>query len=245
MRSKKTWILFIPIFLFATIGEGAGIEKERFKNAINYLSALVAHKYQLSTTGYQSAMIKDSTKLTPQRAKEYTAKAKEVYPTETLKNLGILQSTYINKIPETGELSDPHHMNEKQLTACLGRCREKSFANCEIQSLEIAIHLYTLGFKKFKIWSNKAISHNYVVIEPTTLFPKGAIIDSYFGWGITEVNFKTINKYKHYSQNIQVVQNMLDWVDKNATAQANKYWIAVIRTKFFPEGSSTPLDSVE
>ena len=68
MGSKKTWILFLSIFLFATIGAGAGIDqKERFKNAINFLSGLVAEKYQLSTTGYQMAMIKGNTKITPRK----------------------------------------------------------------------------------------------------------------------------------------------------------------------------------
>ena len=88
---------------------------------------------------------------------------------ETLKNLGMLQMTYINRLPETGELSSPHDFTGPQLNGVLARAREKNFANCEMQALEIAIHLYALGFKKLKIWSNKAISHNYVVISPISL----------------------------------------------------------------------------
>jgi hypothetical protein len=54
-----------------------------------------------------------------------------------------------------------------------------------------------------------------------------------------------ISKYKHFPQNIQVVQNMMDWLDKNANTYANKLWIAVIREKFFPNEGPFPLKSIE
>jgi hypothetical protein len=244
MRSIKNLMIF-PLCLFATLGNGGTIDqKEKFQNSINFLSKLIAYKYQLSTTGYQAAMIKGTTKLTPERAQQYINKAKATFPKETLKNMALLQSTYINKIPETGQLSDPHHMNGEQLTSCLHRCREKNFANCEMQSLEIAIHLYALGFKKFKIWSNKAISHNYVVIDPTTFFPRGAIVDSHLGYGFRELDMKMITTYKHFEKNIMVVQNMMDWLDKNATTYANKLWLSVILEKFYPREGPTPLASI-
>lgn len=147
--------------------------------------------------------------------------------------MGFLQRSYINRIPETDELSDPHHMNENQLTSCLWICRAINFANCEMQAFEIAIHLYALGFKKFKIWSNKAISHNYVVLEPTTFFPKSAIVDPHSVFGIRELDGSLIFKYKHVKDNIMVVQNMMDWLDKSATNYANKEWISDIRRKFY------------
>lgn len=239
MGCNKNWI-FLFVFFYATIG-AANDQKEKFKNSIKFLSGLIEEKYQLSTTGYQSAMIKNSTKLTPKRAQEYTTTAKRVYPKETLKNLGILQSTYINRLPETGELSSPHDFTGSQLTGVLARAREKNFANCEMQALEVAIHLYALGFKKFKIWSNKGISHNYVVIEPTALWPRGAIVDPHLGFGFEELDMKMVTKYKHFKQNIQVVQNMMDWLDKNAATYANKYWHAVILEKFYPGVGPTPL----
>ncbi len=121
MRSIKTGMIFL-LFLFATVGEG----NDKVKDALTYLSKLVGQKYQLSTTGYQSSMKDTPTNLiVPERRAEYTAKSKEKFPTETLKNLALLQSTYINCLPESGFLSSPHEMNEGQLTSCLGRVREK------------------------------------------------------------------------------------------------------------------------
>ncbi len=246
MRSKKIWMTFLFVFLYTTIGAGAENEqKEKFKNAINYLSKRVAQKYKLSTTGYQTAMLKKGTFITPERAKEYTAKAKETFPFETLKNMAILQSNYINRIPETDQLGDPHHMNETQLTSCLWRCRAINFANCEMQSVEVGIHLYALGFKKFKIWSNKALSHNYIVLEPITFFPKGAVVDAWTGFELRELDGSMIFKYKHVKDNLMIDQNMMDWLDKNATTYANKEWISEIRTKFYPGQGPTPLDFIQ
>lgn len=239
MRSIKMGIIFL-LFSFTTISEG----QDKVKDALNYLSELVAQKYQLSTTGYQVAMVKDTKKLTPKRAQEYTAKAKEIYPTSTLLELGKLQSRYINCVPETGFLSSPHEMNEAQLTSCLGRVRERNFANCDMQALEVAIHIYALGFKNFVIISNKKISHNYVVLDPTNLFPKGAIVDSWTGFGFMELNVQTKFKYEHNSGNILVVESMMDWLKKNAKTYANEAWLTDIRGKFFPREGPTPLDSV-
>ena len=238
----KTGMIFL-ICLFATIGKGAD-EKKQVENAINYLSELVGQKYQLSTTGYEVAMAKDSTRLTSKRAQEYITKAKEIYPTETLKNLGILQSTYINRLPETGQLSDPHHFTGNQLSAALLRVREKNFANCEMQAFEVAIHLYALGFKRFAIYSNKGLSHNYLIIGPTNLFPKGAVVDPWSGFGIRELDLQARIKYKQFGENIMIVQNMMDWLPKNASIFANKAWIKDIRLKFFPWENSTPLQTI-
>ncbi|RLA64183.1 MAG: type III effector [Epsilonproteobacteria bacterium] len=241
MRSIKAGMIFL-FCLYAVIGEGND-QKKQVEGALNYLSELIAQKYQLSTTGYQVAMVKNTRRLTPKRAQEYTAKAKELFKTETLKNLGLLQSKYINCVPESGFLSSPHEMNEGQLTSCLGRVREKNFANCDMQALEVAIHIYALGFKNISVISNKAISHNYVVLEPNNLFPKGAIVDSWTGFGFMELNTATKLKYKHSSANIEMVQSMMSWLKKNAVTSANNAWIVDIRRKYF-RGVSVPLQTI-
>ena len=40
----------------------------------------------------------------------------------------------------------PHDFTGPQLNGVLERAREKNFANCEMQALEVAIHLYAFGF---------------------------------------------------------------------------------------------------
>ena len=228
--------------LYSTIGLGQD-PKKQVEGALNYLSNLIGQKYQLSTTGYQTAMKKKGTFITRKRGEQYTRAAKRTYPTQTLKNLAMLQKDYINKLPETGELLSPHHFKGDQLSAALERVREKNFANCEMQGLEAAIHIYVLGFKNMAIISNKAISHNYLLLEPTTLWPKGAIVDPWTGYGVRDFNFYQRNRYKHYSKEIQIPKNMMDWLKKNARAYANKKWIRDIRRKFFPGEGPTPLKS--
>jgi len=121
-------------------------------------------------------MNKDGTFITKERRDQYNQAAKKTYPNETLKRLGMLQKNYINKEPETGELLSPHHFKGDQLSAALGRVRKRNFANCEMQALEAAIHLHVLGFKDMAIISNKAIGHNYLLLDRTNMWPKGAIV---------------------------------------------------------------------
>lgn len=233
----------IVLFCFyATIGEAKDVKKQ-VEGALNYLADLIGQKYQLSTTGYQGSMYKGNRKLTRRRANEYHNKAKEMYPNQTLKELGKLQKNYINRHPKTGELLSPHHFKGNQLSGALHRCREKNFANCEMQALEAAIHIYVLGFKDMAIISNKAISHNYLYLEPTNLWPRGAIIDPWSGYGLRELSISLITRYRHVKKNIMVPQNMMDWIKKNAKTYANKKWIREIRRKFFPGEGPKPLKS--
>lgn len=245
MGSIKTGMIFL-LCLYAAIGEGQD-QKEQVKNALNYLSNLVGQKYQLSTTGYHSSMKDDPKNLiVPARRAEYNAKAKEIYPTSTsaFAELVKLQKDYINCVPEGGYVtSSPHDMNESQLTSCLKKVREKSFANCDMQALEVAIHIYALGFKDFVIISNKKLSHNYVLLKPTTLFPNGAIVDSWTGRGFIEMSISTKKTFSHYEANIDNVEKWMEWLKKNAVTSANNAWIVDIRRKFF-RGISVPLQTI-
>jgi hypothetical protein len=238
---KASMVIFLCFF--TTLGKGQD-QKKDVGNAISYLSDLVAEKYQLSTTGYQGSMFKGNKRLTEKRSLQYSTKAKETFPMETLKNLGILQKNYVNRLPETDELSDPHHMNEGQLTSLLMRFRGIRFGNCEEQALEVGMHLWVLGLKNFSIISNKGISHNYIYIPPTNLFPSGAIVDSWSGFPLREFNTSLKILYKHVDSNIMVVQNMMDWIQKNADKFANKDWITDIEKKFFPGKGKEPLNKL-
>lgn len=106
-------------------------------------------------------------------------------------------------------------MSSQQLSRCIDRCRENGFSNCDVQALEVALHLkYRLGLDNFKIVSNKKLSHNYVVIEPCNDFPKGAIADSWTGQGLLELNLKTKLKFKHQEQNLHINENMHKWIEE-------------------------------
>lgn len=188
---------------------------------VNALTIEVANRTRLSTTGYQSAInrINNSKKLDSEslmsmrRAESYIREAKRIYPSETLKSLAMLQQSYIYNTPE-GELLGGIEMLPQQLSLCIERCREKGFSNCDMQALEVALHMkYRLGIDNFKIVSNRKLSHNYVIIEPCNDFPKGAIADSWTGHGVSELNFKTKFKFKHYEQNIHVNDNMHKWLE--------------------------------
>jgi hypothetical protein len=239
MNYIKTGIIVI-LFLSATIVQAKDVKKQ-VEGAINYLSKLIEQKYQLSTTGYQTAMTKKGIFITLERGKQYNSAAKKLYPNSTLKKLAQLQKNYINKSPINGELKSPHHFEGSQLSAALERVRLKNFANCEMQNLEAAIHIYVLGFKDMAIISNKAISHNYLLLEPNNLWPRGAIVDPWTGFELRELNFKLRSRYRHFSKEIQVPQNMMDWLKKNAYKYANKAWIGRIRKKFFPGEGPEPL----
>ena len=56
MKTIKTGMMVL-LFLYAIIGEGKEVKKQ-VEGAINFLSGLIEQKYQLSTTGYQTAMTK-------------------------------------------------------------------------------------------------------------------------------------------------------------------------------------------
>jgi hypothetical protein len=94
----------------------------------------------------------------------------------------------------------------------LEKCRKKKFANCDIQSLELANHLYHSGITDISVVSNKEISHNYVVINKSTYIPEGAIVDPWAGRGLTKLDQKTINKYSHSEDNIEKVSNFMSWI---------------------------------
>jgi hypothetical protein len=78
---------------------------------------------------------------------------------------------------------------------------------------------------------------------PTNLFPDGAIVDSWTGRGFMELNVSIKKKFSHYSANISVVKNMMDWLQKNAITFANNAWIVDIRRKYF-RGISVPFKTI-
>lgn len=71
-----------------------------------------------------------------------------------------------------------------------------------------------MGISNFDIVSNRKLSHNYVVINPSNEFPKGAIVDAWAGHGLQELNIKTKLKYKHREENIAKNENMHEWLEK-------------------------------
>ncbi len=56
MKFIKGFLLFL-LCSFATIGQG-GDDKKQTEAALSYFSGLIEEKYQLSTTGYQTATTK-------------------------------------------------------------------------------------------------------------------------------------------------------------------------------------------
>lgn len=191
-------------------------------NAVNDLVADVSERTKLSTTGYQTAMGRlnkshkpDSEALmTLSRARQYTDTAKRTYSSETLKKLADLQQNRIYRT-SSGNLRGAIEMTPEQLTNCVQKCRESGFSNCDIQALEIGLHLrHKIGIKDFTIYSNSKLSHNYVVINACTDFPKGAIVDSWTGQGIQELDFKTRMKFKHREENYQINENMHQWIEQ-------------------------------
>ena len=187
---------------------------------LNSLCDSIAHRTQLSTTGYQTAMLrlrnrdKSDTQsvMTLSRAEQYIDSAKKAFPDSTLKSLAELQQG-IND-DGNGGLVLPIEMSSEQLGSSLQRCRELGFSNCDMQALEVGLHLkHSLGTSDFKIYSNSAMSHNYVVIDPSEHFPKGAIVDPWTGQGVQELSIMNKLKLKHNDQNTTVNQNMLDFID--------------------------------
>lgn len=189
---------------------------------IRQLCHKISERTKLSTTGYQTAMVRikhnadqDSKfKMTYSRAMQYTNEAKERYPVSTLKELAILQGDYINKT-NSDKLLGPVEMSPEELTECLKKCRKTGFSNCDIQALEVAMHLrYQLGITDFEIISNHKISHNYVILKPSSDFPKGAIVDTWTGRDLQDFSFKNKLKFQHREGNFQINHNMHEWVEK-------------------------------
>lgn len=189
---------------------------------LSALTTEIANRTRLSTTGYQIAMermnnshrLDGDSLMTIRRAEQYMSAAKIAYPAETLKSLSSLQQSYIYNTSD-GELRGAIEMSPKQLSKCIERCRENGFSNCDMQALEVALHLkYRLRVDDFKIVSNEKLSHNYVVINPCNDFPKGAIADAWTGKGVLELNLKTKLKFMHQEQNLHINGNMHKWIEK-------------------------------
>lgn len=192
---------------------------------ISELTQQIANRTRLSTTGYQMAMdrinnahrLDANSLMTMRRAEQYTQAAKRAYPTETLKQLAALQQQYIYRTV-SDELRGAIEMSPEQLTDCLQKCREHGFSNCDMQALEVGLHLrYGLGLTDFSIVSNHKLSHNYVVFPPNDTFPKGAIVDSWTGQGVVELNMKNKLKFMHHEGNYHINENMHNWLENNGS----------------------------
>jgi len=152
--------------------------------------------------------------MTRARAEQYTAAAKKAFPTQTLKSLAELQQG-INGDGQGGLVS-PIEMTPEQLGVALRACRRQGFANCDMQALEIGLHLkHELGISHFKIYSNEALSHNYAVIDPCEQFPKGAAVDPWTGQGVQEMSLMNRLKLKHNDANCKVNHNMMAFIDQH------------------------------
>ncbi|MFE8647165.1 hypothetical protein ACFX58_18955 [Sphingomonas sp. NCPPB 2930] len=194
--------------------------------AINHLVESLSERTQLSTTGYQSAMARlnkshksDADALmTRARAQQYMDTAKRRYSSETLKKLADLQQSKIYRT-NSGNLRGAVEMTPEQLTTCIKKCREHGFSNCDVQALEMGLHIrHKIGIANFTIYSNAKLSHNYVVIHACPDFPKGAIVDSWTGQGIQELDLKTKLKFKHREENYTVNDNMHQWIERYGSA---------------------------
>ncbi len=192
------------------------------RRLINDVVERVSQRTQLSTTGYQTAMGRlnqahksdDESLMTLRRAQQYTDAAKRAFSSETLKKLADLQQNRIYRT-SSGNLRGGIEMTPEQLTDCVRKCREDGFSNCDIQALEIALHLrHRLGISDFTIYSNHRLSHNYVVIHPNGEFPKGALVDSWTGHGVRDLDLKTKLKFQHRDGNYAVNHHMHAWIER-------------------------------
>lgn len=196
------------------------------RRALNEIVDRVSERTQLSTTGYQTAMGRlnkanksdDESLMTLRRAQQYTDAAKRTFSSGTLKKLADLQQNRIYRT-SSGNLRGGIEMTPEQLTDCVRKCREDGFSNCDIQALEIALHVrHKLGISDFTIYSNHKLSHNYVVIHPSNDFPKGAIVDSWTGQGVKDLDLKTKLKFQHREGNYEVNHNMHQWIERYGAA---------------------------
>lgn len=199
-------------------------EKKTLCHSITGIVKRISDKYPLSCTGFQMAHDfimksknpkgKQQSGITKARADQYFQTAKNKYMNRTLFELGQFQSEHINRT-SAGLLLGPVEMNTEQLTECLLKCRSSGFANCDIQALELALDLkFKLGLSDITIYSNKAKSHNYVFIHPCALFEKGAIVDTWNGYGLQEKSFRVSLDYRHFESNISKNENMHQWLDE-------------------------------
>lgn len=202
--------------------------KEATLAHLDALCASIVDRTQLSTTGYQIAMRRlanrdksDSrSQMTLARAEQYTAAAKKAFPERTLKSLAELQQ-HINS-DEAGGLASPIEMTPEQLGRALQKCRQRGFSNCDMQALEVGIHLrHELGISNFKIYSNQALSHNYAVIDPCEHFPKGAALDPWTGQGVQEMGIMNKLKLKHNDANCKVNENMMAFIARHGADFVN------------------------
>lgn len=151
--------------------------------------------------------------MTLARAQQYTDAAKSVFPSGTLMQLAELQQA-ING-DGMGGLVSPIEMTPEQLGRALQMCRQQGFSNCDMQALEVGLHLkHKLGIDDFKIFSNSALSHNYAVIDPCEMFPKGAAVDPWTGQGVQELSIMNKLKLKHNEKNCNVNENMMAFIEK-------------------------------
>lgn len=190
---------------------------------LNDLSKRIESRTGLSTTGYQFAMSRmyNSQKLdansvmTMRRAQQYTQCAKRQYPHQTLASMVSLQHDSIYRTSD-GELKGCIEMSVQQLGESLEKCRQHGFANCDMQALEMGLHVkHCLGINDFTIYSNQELSHNYVVIKPGKLFPRGAIVDSWSGHGVLELTLKNKLIFMHKDSNLTINHNMHEWIDRH------------------------------
>lgn len=205
----------------------ASDRKEAMVVKLSSLCDLISARTYLSTTGYQTAMgrLKNRdrpdarSETTVKRAEQYIAAAKKTFPNETLKSLAQLQQG-INA-SEHGLVS-PIKMTSAQFGVALQVCRQNKFSNCDMQALEVGLHVkHELGISNFKIYSNSALSHNYVVIDPCEQFPKGIAVDPWTGQGVREMTVMNKFKLKHNENNCKVNQNMMDFIDKHGAGFVN------------------------
>ncbi|EOS96842.1 type III effector HopE1 [Erwinia tracheiphila PSU-1] len=189
---------------------------------LNDLSRRIESRTTLTTTGYQFAMARvnnpqkldANSGITMRRAQQYIQCAKKRFPQNTLASLAALQHDSIYRTSD-GKLKGGIEMNMQQLTESLEKCRKTGFANCDMQALEMGLHIkHCLGINDFTIYSNKALSHNYVVIKPGELFHRGAIVDSWSGHGVFELSLKNKLVFMHKENNLAVNHTMHAWIDE-------------------------------
>ncbi|WP_261640656.1 hypothetical protein [Erwinia mallotivora] len=191
------------------------------RERLNDLSEKVASRTTLSTTGYQTAMMRinnpgkldSDSVMTMRRAHQYMQGEKKQFPQNTLASLASLQHDSIYRTADGG-LKGGIEMSVKELGESLQKCRQSGFSNCDMQALEMGLHIkHCLGIDDFTIYSNKKLSHNYVVIKPGDLFPKGAIVDSWTGHGVFELNLKNKLIFMHKESNLSVNHNMHEFIN--------------------------------
>jgi hypothetical protein len=56
------------------------------------------------------------------------------------------------------------------------------------------------------------MSHNYVVLDKSIEFPKGAIVDPWTGRFLQEMDLKHKLIFSHWESNLTINKNMHDWI---------------------------------